>query len=98
MVQHSLEESVGKEAAAAVEGGQVPDDAAAIAAGCDTLLTAAGLHLDAVHCTLVLLHNNTADSCEHAHLGVSAGHPTELQGAGGPPTKEGGGVGCGVGS
>lgn len=68
MVQHSLEESVGKEAAAAVKGGQVPDDAAAITAGCDTLLTAAGLHLDAVHCTLVLLHNNTACSCDQAKI------------------------------
>lgn len=62
MVQHGLEEGVGEEAAAAVEGGEVPDDAAAIAAGCDTLLAAAGLHLDAVHCTLVLLHSNRANA------------------------------------
>ena len=72
MVQHSLEESVGEEAATAVEGGEVPNDAAAIAAGCDTLLTAAGLHLDAVHCTLVLLHNNITHSSEHTFPGMSA--------------------------
>ena len=63
MVQHSLEESIGEEAAAAVEGCQVPDDAAAIAAGCNTLLTTAGLHLDTVHCALVFLHINTP--CSH---------------------------------
>lgn len=66
MVQHSLEESIGEEAAAAVEGCQVPDDAAAVTAGCDTLLTAACLHLDAVHCSLVLLYSNTACSCDQA--------------------------------
>ena len=59
MVQHGLEEGVGKEAAAAVKSGQVPDDAAAVTAGRDTLLPTAGLHLDAVHCTLVLLHTTT---------------------------------------
>lgn len=42
-----------------MEGGQVPDDAAAVAAGCHTLFTTAGLHLDAVHCTLVLLQSST---------------------------------------
>ena len=68
VVQHSLEEGVGEEAAAAVEGGQVPDDATAIAAACHALLTTAGLHLDAVHCTLVLLHNNTAYSCDQAKI------------------------------
>ena len=56
MVQHSLEEGVGEQAAAAVEGGEVPHDAAAIAAGCHTLLPAAGFHSDACHCTFVLLH------------------------------------------
>lgn len=66
MVQHCLEERVGKEAAAAVEGGQVPDDAAAVAAGCHTLLSTAGLHLDAVHRTLVLLHDSTACSDKQA--------------------------------
>ena len=55
VVQHRLEESVGKEAAAAVEGGEVPHDAAAVAAGRHTLLPAAGLHPDAIHCTFVLL-------------------------------------------
>lgn len=62
MVQHGLKKRVGKEAAAAVEGGQIPDDAAAVAAGGHTLLPAAGLHLDAVHCTLVLLHTVTDSS------------------------------------
>lgn len=57
VVQHGLEEGVGKKAAAAVEGGEVPHDAAAITAGGHALLTRAGLHPDAVHCPLVLLHH-----------------------------------------
>ena len=60
VVHHSLEQGVGKQAATAPEGAEVPDDAAAVAAGAHTLITAAGLHLDAVHCSLVLLLSNQA--------------------------------------
>lgn len=59
MVQCSLEEGVGKEAAAAMKGGEVPDDAAAVTAGSHALIPLACLHLDAVHCTLVLLQYQT---------------------------------------
>ena len=70
VVGNSLEEGVGKQAAAAMKGGQVPDDAAAIATGSHTLIAAAGLHLDAIHRPLVLLHN--AVSFENL---CAAGHP-----------------------
>lgn len=58
MVDNCLEEGVGKEAAAAREGGQVPDDAATIAAGRHKLIPATGFHQDGVHSSLVLLQAN----------------------------------------
>lgn len=59
MVQCSLEEGVGKEAAAAMKGGEIPDDAAAVTAGSHALIPLACLHLDAVHGALVLLQHQT---------------------------------------
>ncbi len=59
VVQCSLEQGVRKEAAAAMKGGEIPDDAAAVAAGSHALIPLARLHLDAVHCTLVLLQHQT---------------------------------------
>ena len=59
VVHHSLEQGVCKQASAAPEGAQVPDNTAAVAAGTHTLIATAGLHFDAVHCSLVLLCSAT---------------------------------------
>ena len=59
VIHCSLEQGVSKEAAAAMKGGEIPDDAAAVTAGSHALIPLACLHLDAVHCTLVLLQHQT---------------------------------------